>query len=141
MGNHATPPEQPGSFSLIRFSLPFVVVLRNPAEDGSQRLRAITPQQPDLALLPLLEDMGVTVTAEAPETPSLLLSFLPWILLLACYFWHSRRMMGGGGSGISGGLPGGIGDFLNGCASKPAKPLIWMPSQAALAQIAQSRLL
>lgn len=96
-----------------------VVVLRNPAEDGSQRLRAITPQQPDLALLPLLEDMRVTVTAEEPETPSLLLSFLPWILILAFYFWLSRRMAGGGG--ISGGLPGGIGDFLSGRASKPAK--------------------
>lgn len=96
-----------------------VVVLRSPESDGTERVRAITPQQPDPALLPLLEEMGVTVMAEEPSAPSVLLSFLPWILILAFYFWLSRRMMGGG---ISGGLPGGIGDFLGGRASKPTKP-------------------
>lgn len=97
-----------------------VAVLRSSAEDGGERVRAITPHQPDPDLLPLLEDAGVIITAEEPTTPSILLSFLPWILILVFYFWLSRRMMGGGG--ISGGLPGGIGDFLGGRASKPTKP-------------------
>ncbi len=100
-----------------------VAVLRDPTLDGAEQVRAITPQQPDPALLPLLEEMGVAVTAEEPRVPSVLLSFLPWIFILAFYFWFSRRMMGGGISGgMSGRLPGGIGDFLGGRASKPTKP-------------------
>lgn len=95
-----------------------VAVLRSPESDGTERVRAITPQQPDPALLPLLEEMGVIVTAEEPRGPSVLLSLLPWILLIGFYVWLSRRMMGGG---ISGGLPGGIGDFLGGRASRPTK--------------------
>ena len=96
-----------------------IAVLRSPQSDGTERVRAITPQQPDPALLPLLEEMGVIVTAEEPRAPSVLLSFLPWILLIGFYVWLSRRMIGGG---ISGGPPGGIGDFLRGRASKPTKP-------------------
>src|SRR5690606_34302870 len=60
-----------------------VAVLHSPTGDGADRVRAITPQQPDAGLLPLLEDMGVTVTAEEPRTPSVLISLLPWILILA----------------------------------------------------------
>ena len=96
-----------------------VAVLNSPTAEGASRVRAITPQQADAGLLPLLEEMGVTVTAEEPRTPSVLASLLPWILILAFYFWLSRRMMGGG---ISGGLPGGIGDFLGGRSAKPTKP-------------------
>jgi cell division protease FtsH len=96
-----------------------VAVLRSPAADSAARVRAITPQQPDPALLPLLEEKGVIVTAEEPRTPSILTSYLPWILILAFYFWFNRRMTGGG---IGGGLPGGMGDFLGGRASKPSKP-------------------
>ncbi len=96
-----------------------VAVLRSPAEDGRARVRAITPQQPDPELLPLLEQTGVIITAKEPATPSFLISFLPWILILAFYLWISRRMMGGG---FGGGLPGGIGDFLGGRSSKPTKP-------------------
>jgi cell division protease FtsH len=99
-----------------------VAVLHTPTAEGADRIRAITPQQPDGALLPLLEEMGVTVTAEEPRAPSLLVSLLPWILILALYFWLSRRMLGGGIGGIGGGLPGGIGDFLGGRAAKPVKP-------------------
>ncbi|MDP1576102.1 MAG: hypothetical protein Q8L76_04960, partial [Cypionkella sp.] len=99
-----------------------VVVLHSSTAEGSDRLRAITPRQPDAGLLPLLEDMGVAVTAEEPRTPSVLVSLLPWILILAFYFWLSRRMMGGGMGGLPGGLPGGIGDFLGGRAAKPVKP-------------------
>jgi cell division protease FtsH len=99
-----------------------VAVLHTPTAEGADTIRAITPQQPDGALLPLLEEMGVTVTAKEPRAPSFLVSLLPWILILALYFWLSRRMLGGGIGGIGGGLPGGIGDFLGGRAAKPVKP-------------------
>lgn len=96
-----------------------VATLRPQTAESSKRVRAITPQQPDPALLPLLEDKGVIIAAEAPRVPSVLISLLPWILILAFYYWLSRRMAGGG---ISGGLPGGIGDFLGGRSAKPTKP-------------------
>ncbi len=96
-----------------------VADLHSPTATGANRVRAITPQQPDAGLLPLLEEMGVTVTAQEPRAPSALISMLPWLLIIGFYFWLSRRMMG---SGMGGGLPGGIGDFLGGRAAKPVKP-------------------
>ena len=96
-----------------------VAVLDTPTDGGAERVRAITPQQPDADLLPLLEENGVTITAEEPATPSIWIGFLPWILIIAFYLWLSRRMMGGG---ITGGLPGGIGDFLGGRSRKPTTP-------------------
>ena len=96
-----------------------IVAVRRSPEDGIERVRAITPQQPDPELLPLLEEMGVVVTAVAPQTPSLLISFLPWILILGFYFWLSRRAAGG----LGGGLPGGLGDFLGGRSTKPTKTI------------------
>ncbi len=99
-----------------------IAVLHQQTVDGAGRVRAITPQQPDPALLPLLEEMNVIVTAEAPREPSVFVWALPWILIIAFYLWLSRRMMGGIGGGMAGGLPGGIGDFLGGRASKPSKP-------------------
>lgn len=95
-----------------------VAVLRSPTSDGVEQYRAITPQQPDPELLPLLENAGVIITAKEPATPSPLLSFLPWLLIVAFYLWLSRRMMGGG---VGGGLPGGMGDFLGGRSSKPTE--------------------
>lgn len=71
-----------------------VATLHSSTAEDTSRVRAIVPQQPDARLLPLLEEMGVTVTAEERPTPSVLVSFLPWILILAFYFWLSRRMMG-----------------------------------------------
>ncbi|MDZ4134090.1 MAG: AAA family ATPase, partial [Paracoccaceae bacterium] len=97
-----------------------IAVLRNQVDGKAEQVRAITPIQPDPALLPLLEQMGVTITAKEPRTPSMLISLLPWILILAFYYWLSRRMVGGGIGG--GGLPGGLGDFLGGRSSKPASP-------------------
>ncbi len=96
-----------------------VATLRNPAPNDTAQVRAITPQQPDATLLPLLEDMGVIVTAEEPRTPSILMSILPWILILGFYLWLSRRMMG---AGMGAGLPGGLGDILGGRAAKAVKP-------------------
>jgi len=97
-----------------------VAILRSPTAEGIERHRAITPLQPDPELLPLLEQAGVIISAVAPSSPSLLWSFLPWILIFAFYFWLSRRMTGGG---IKGGLPGGISDFLGGRSAKPTKPI------------------
>jgi cell division protease FtsH len=93
-----------------------IAVLKAEESDGTASVRAITPQQPDPTLLPLLEDMDVTITAKAPEGQSVLVYFLPWILILGVYFWISRRAMGG-----VGGIQGGIGDFLKGRSAKPAK--------------------
>jgi len=98
-----------------------VAVLQDRRADGVTRVRAVTPAQPDPALLPLLEEMGVTVIAEAPRAPSTLIWLLPWVLLIAFYFWLSRRMMGGLAGGMGGGVPGGMGDFLSGRSSKPTK--------------------
>ncbi len=95
-------------------------VLRDPTSGGIEKVRAVTPQQPDPTLLPLLEEQQVLVTAEEPRVPSVLLSFLPWLLILVFYVWLSRRMMGGGG-GMTGGMPGGISDFLRGKSAKPAE--------------------
>jgi len=96
-----------------------IAFLEAEGTDGTKSVRAITPRQPDPALLPLLEDMGVTITAKAPEKQSVLIYFLPWLLILGAYFWISRRAMGGAG-GI-GGIQGGIGDFLKGRSAKPSK--------------------
>lgn len=84
-----------------------------------ERVRAITPQQPDPDLLPLLEDRGVIIIAKEPETPSILISLLPWIMLFGFYFWITRRFRPGG---VGGGLPGGVGDFLGSRSAKPTKP-------------------
>lgn len=100
-----------------------VAVLHRQTAEGVDRVRAITPQQPDPDLLPLLEEMGVEVTAVEPRTPSSLTWVLPWLLIIAFYYWLSRRMMRGGGlgGGLGGGFPGGVGDFLGGRSSKPTK--------------------
>lgn len=95
-----------------------VGLLRQSTAEGVQRIRAIIPQQPDPTLLPLLEENGVLVTAMEPSGSGVLFSFLPWLLILAFYIWLSRRMLGGG---VSGGMPGGIGDFMRGRSAKPAK--------------------
>lgn len=99
-----------------------VAVLHQHTGEMGRRVRAITPQQPDPALLPLLEEMGVIITAEAPRTPSNLIWLLPWVVIIGFYIWLTRRMMGGFGGGIGRGLPGGMGDFLGGRSSKPTKP-------------------
>lgn len=97
-----------------------VALLQDYRADGAIRVQAITPAQPDPTLLPLLEEMGVAVTAEAPRAPSTLIWFLPWILIIGFYFWLSRRVMGGLGGGLGGGV-GGMGDFLSGRSAKPTK--------------------
>ena len=57
----------------------------------------------------LLEKGNVVVNAEPPDTgrsiwATLLLGFLPTILLVAFFIWLARRQLGGGGGGILGGF-------------------------------------
>ncbi len=95
-----------------------VGTLRSPEPDAPGLVRAVTPQQPDPTLLPLLEEMDVTITAEAPTQVSPLYSFLPWLLLIAFYVWLTRRMMN---RGMGGGSLSGLGNLLSGRGSKPTE--------------------
>lgn len=95
-----------------------VGTLRMPEPDGHSHVRAITPQQPDPTLLPLLEDMDVTITAEAPTQVSPLYAVLPWVVLIGFYVWMTRRVMN---RGISGGPLDGVGKLLSGRGSKPTE--------------------
>jgi cell division protease FtsH len=57
----------------------------------------------------LLDQKNVVINAEAPDSGrslwlSLLLGFLPTILLVGFFVWLARRQLGGGGGGILGGF-------------------------------------
>ncbi len=87
-----------------------VVVTDKPDATGTGSFRAVIPAQGDPDLLALLEEKGVEVSAQEPADVSILVYFLPWILILALYLWLQRRMMGdiaGGPRGMAGGLLGG----------------------------------
>jgi cell division protease FtsH len=61
------------------------------------------------AVTDLLERRNVVINAEAPDTGrsllvTLLLGFLPTILLVAFFVWLFRRQMGAGGGGVLGGF-------------------------------------
>ncbi|MGF6862798.1 cell division protease FtsH [Rhodobacteraceae bacterium MBR-64] len=81
------------------------------------QFRAVTPSQGDPELLPLLETHGVEITAEEPRGVSVLSYILPWILILAVYFWFQRRMLGqiGGGLGAD-----GLSGLFSGRFAKPS---------------------
>ncbi|MCK4711750.1 MAG: ATP-dependent zinc metalloprotease FtsH [Marinosulfonomonas sp.] len=82
------------------------------------RLRAVIPALGDAELLPLLEEYRVTVIAQAPSDGSIFAYLLPWVFILGFYYWMTRRMPGGTG----GGLPGGMKDLLGGGRfAKPSK--------------------
>ena len=60
-------------------------------------------------LTTLLTESGVTVNAEAPDSGrsllgTLLLGFLPWLLLIGFFVWLARRQTRAGGGGILGGF-------------------------------------
>ncbi|HKH22662.1 MAG TPA: AAA family ATPase, partial [Solirubrobacterales bacterium] len=60
-------------------------------------------------LTALLTESGVTVNAEAPDSGrsllgTLLLGFLPWLLLIGFFVWLARRQTRAGGGGILGGF-------------------------------------
>ncbi len=96
--------------------------LTKSSAEGTETVRAILPQMDDPTLLPLLEEQGVIITAEESRAPSMLVSFLPWLLIIGFYYWLSRRMTRGfGGGGLGAGMPGGLSDLLGGRSSKPAQ--------------------
>ena len=64
----------------------------------------------DERLVPMLEDKGVAIRVEKPETSPILqiaIALLPWVLIGGFWFWMSRRaqrMMVAGGGGPMGGF-------------------------------------
>jgi cell division protease FtsH len=63
----------------------------------------------DAQLLPLLREKGVRVTVKSQKQPfalQMLMTLLPWALIIGVWFWMSKRTKGMLGSG---GLLGGIG--------------------------------
>ena len=72
--------------------------------------RATLPSQEDRDLLPLLREKAVDVTATADQSPlsALLLSFLPWIIVLGGWWWLSRRAAQSLAGASSGGPLGGF---------------------------------
>jgi cell division protease FtsH len=76
-----------------------------PGTDTSfSHFQTILPPFPDSALLPALQDQGVELVAQPEETPSpwltLLISLLPWVLIIGVWWFLFQRMrnrMGPGG--------------------------------------------
>jgi len=63
----------------------------------------------DAQLLPLLRQKGVRITVKSQTQPfavQMLMTLLPWVLIIGVWFWMSKRTKGMLGSG---GLLGGIG--------------------------------
>jgi cell division protease FtsH len=84
-----------------------------PGEDGPVTVTKFESEVPTFidpaALTTLLDRRNVVINAEAPESGrsllvTLLLGFLPTILLVAFFIWLFRRQMGGGGGGVLGGF-------------------------------------
>ena len=74
-----------------------------------QRFEVYLPRE-DVELLPLLKEKGVTLRVESEQQPfavQLVLSLLPWALIIGVWIWLSRstrKMMGSGGPfGMMGG--------------------------------------
>ena len=101
------------------------VVLAEPLVLGDggpefERLRAFVPAIGDEALLPLLEEHGIEVSSRPAEegAGSWLLGLLPWIVIIAVYWWFWGRTT----SNIAGRLGGrDVGDFLAGSAKAEKK--------------------
>jgi len=96
-----------------------IIVTTGTDKDGNSiTYRAVTPAQGDPDLLKLLESKNVKVTARPRSSGSILSYLLPWLLILAVFFWLQRRMLGNLGGGLGGGT-GGVGDLFKGRFSKP----------------------
>jgi cell division protease FtsH len=82
------------------------------------------PAMGDPELLGLLEEQGVQVRVEPPPgesgAGSLLLVFLPWLVLIGIYIWFWRRISRNLAGGI--GRGGDVSSFLKPRASVEAKP-------------------
>lgn len=93
-----------------------ITVIVGANSQTAQQYYAVVPAQGDADLLPLLEDRGVEIAAKAPQSDSILTYLMPWILILAVYFWLQRRMMSQMGGGMG---PGGFGGLFNNRFMKP----------------------
>src|SRR3954467_13979784 len=61
----------------------------------TREFRTVIPSQDDNELFPTLRKQGVNVRVKSEEQPfavQLLLSLLPWILIIGAWFWLSRRI-------------------------------------------------
>ena len=100
-----------GEVTAAEFQEHAILVATDQSElTGTSSFLAVIPFPGDPELLPLLEEQGVEIRAKEPADGSILLYFLPWILILAFYIWFQRRRMGGlpgGPGGLTGGLLGG----------------------------------
>ncbi len=84
-----------------------IVATAGAAANDNQFL-TYAPAVGDPALLPLLEDRGVTVFNKPEPAPSQFGWLLPLIIIVAFYLWLGRRMTGGMGlPGAGGGVLGG----------------------------------
>jgi len=74
--------------------------------DGTAFTSQIPTAAPPEDLVQTLTDNGVVVSAEAPSTGwgSILLTFLPVLLLVGFFVWMSRRATGGAGGSALGGF-------------------------------------
>jgi cell division protease FtsH len=96
-----------------------ITILTGPKDaPNTRQFRAVTPSQEDPALLPMLEQENVEITARAPKGVSVLSYILPWLLILGAYIWLQRRMMGGMGGPMGG---GGLGNLFKGRFSAPTE--------------------
>lgn len=80
-------------------------------------LKSHAPEMGDPGLIPLLDSRSVEIVNKPLRTVSPWVSLLPWLLILAFYFWVMRRMTGFGGT-----YGGAMKDFLSGSSAKKSKP-------------------
>lgn len=70
-----------------------------------ERFTTVMPAFEDPNLMALLEQKGVEVYAEPDETPiiwQILISLLPWLLIIGFFVWSSRKLYQGMGKGAGG---------------------------------------
>lgn len=70
-----------------------------------ERFTTVMPAFEDPNLMGLLEQKGVEVYAKPDETPiiwQILISLLPWILIIGFFVWSSRKLYQGMGKGAGG---------------------------------------
>ena len=94
------------------------IALEEATEGEATQFRANMPSQPDPELLPLLEERGVEITAKPPPQTTVFTYLLPWVLILAVYFWFQRRLLGQFQGGLG---SGGLGGLFSGRFSKPSE--------------------
>jgi cell division protease FtsH len=96
------------------------------AREAGPVLRTLLPEFGDPDLLALIEQRGVELNVlPRPEggVGSLLVLFLPWVIIISVWIYIMRRMMGGGMGGRMGGFGGGrdVTDYLSGSSKEEEK--------------------